>query len=98
MPSHTESCCPLLGDGRLLREIGSSYLNRSPGESTSEILSAAILSDSDISTHLPEAILRDRLVQQVQQDFAQERTVLLHGWILSQTEARRCALFFILHS
>ena len=33
------------------------------------------------------------LNQKIQQDFEAGRTVVVNGWVLSQTEARQCALF-----
>jgi hypothetical protein len=35
----------------------------------------------------------DQLQQQITNDYQQEKTVLLDGWILSRTEARQCALY-----
>jgi hypothetical protein len=32
----------------------------------------------------------------IQRDFAEGRTVLLDGWVLSVTEARQCALYSLL--
>jgi hypothetical protein len=39
-----------------------------------------------------------RVDRRVQADFDQGRTVMLRGWILSQTEARQCALFSLLQT
>ena len=35
---------------------------------------------------------REILLQQIREDFEQECTVNIEGWILSQTEAHLCAL------
>jgi hypothetical protein len=35
---------------------------------------------------------REILLQQIREDFEQERTMNFGGWILSQAEARLCAL------
>jgi hypothetical protein len=34
----------------------------------------------------------DRVVRQIREDFAHGRVVVLDGWVLSETEARLCAV------
>ena len=43
-------------------------------------------------------VAEDRLDQRVREDFEGGRTVRLDGWILSNTEARQTALYYILNS
>ena len=38
--------------------------------------------------------LLQSLHERISQDFAEERIVIVDGWILSQTEARLCVLAF----
>jgi hypothetical protein len=40
--------------------------------------------------------LREFLLHQQRQDFARERIVKVHGWLLSATEVRLCALAALL--
>lgn len=41
--------------------------------------------------------LRARLDHVVRQDYATHRTTMLAGWVISETEARQCALFALAH-
>ena len=42
------------------------------------------------------AYARRQIAAQIQSDFTHADTVCIHGWILSRTEARLCALSFLL--
>jgi hypothetical protein len=42
------------------------------------------------------AVLRERVRRRVRQDFAENQVTLIDGWILSNTEARLCALAALL--
>jgi hypothetical protein len=88
----------LLGSEKRIREIGAAYRNTFPGESTSDALSKALISDSGLSANISDSILRDHMDQQVRRDFEHGRIVRLNGWILSRTEARQSALYSILYS
>jgi hypothetical protein len=81
---HEESACV----------IGREYLRNAPQEKDREILFNLIssgLGQESVSMSDDEA-LRKRLRLQIRRDFAAERVVRVHGWILSITEARLCAL------
>lgn len=80
----------VLRDERLVRELGRHYREITPGEVTHRALSKAIMTDVDPNDRSPFA---GRLSQRIRRDFGAGRTVTLHGWILSVTEARQCALF-----
>jgi hypothetical protein len=83
------------------RAIGTEYLRTLPGPPAS----AAALADA-IALALPaghralatagDAELRELLAEQSAADFGDGRTVRLRGWILSETEARLCALAALL--
>jgi hypothetical protein len=79
-----------LGTDRV-RELGAHYRAQTPNESTVETLRAAI--DSNRGSRL----LRRSIDDVVQDDFAEGRTVLVDGWVLSITEARQAALFSLSH-
>lgn len=81
---------------RSARAVGRAYLAATPNERAADALverltarlpagRASLASDSDVE-------LRAQLHRAIEQDFAAERTVQLDGWLLSQTEARLCAL------
>lgn len=79
----------MLGPERA-REIGTQYRAAVPRENTAAALRAAISESqhqkfSWIGSHSIEDQIRD--------DFAAGRTVVVKGWILSETEARQCALY-----
>jgi hypothetical protein len=73
--------------------IGREYLHQVPQEKDRQILLDLISSgcgerafDSDGDQ------LRDRLRLRTRQDFEEGQIIRIHGWILSVTEARLCAL------
>lgn len=79
-----------LHDEQTVSAIGRSYLEMAPHENDAQDLADAILGAP--GGMVPVA-LGTRLDAQVQDDFAQGRIVNVHGWILSVTEARQCALY-----
>ena len=79
----------MLGPERA-REIGTRYRAVVPRESTEAALRAAI-SKSQYSTF--PWIRRRLLDEQIRDDFAADRIVVVNGWVLSETEARLCALY-----
>jgi hypothetical protein len=79
----------MLGPDRV-RQLGTHYRATTPTENSADALRAAISAGEGI--HLPFSGDRS-LEHQVRDDFAQGRTVLVDGWVLSVTEARQAALF-----
>lgn len=79
----------MLGPERA-REIGTQYRASMPGENTAATLRDAISN----SQHRQLPWIRARSIEeQIRDDFAAGRTVVVNGWVLSQTEARQCALY-----
>ena len=82
-------------DAETLRQIGTAYRHAVPAEKDDRKLAALILKDGDGS--LPKTTdgktLETFLDQKITRDFEAEQTVVINGWVLSQTEARQCALF-----
>jgi hypothetical protein len=79
----------MLGPERT-REIGTQYRASMPRENTDATLRDAISS----SQHRQFPWIRGRSIEeQIREDFAAGRTVVVSGWILSQTEARQAALY-----
>ena len=75
--------------------VGQHYLELVPSELDVDQLIRLIWSDRDHRTSLLSASSEDMrkiLTAQQAADFEQQRVVSIHGWILSQTEARLCAL------
>jgi len=80
----------VLGDEAVVRDLGLRYLQLVPSENDPDILARAIMPGPLPS---PADDLNALVDSQVAQDFSDGRTVTVHGWILSVTEARQCALF-----
>jgi hypothetical protein len=77
----------MLGPERA-REIGTQYRASVRTENTEAALRDAI------SRSRGRQFLRARSIEeQIRDDFAAGRTVVVNGWVLSQTEARQCALY-----
>jgi hypothetical protein len=83
----------VLREPRLVAQLGMRYREVAPEESDQAALTAAILRDLDGMADEP---LGARLDARVRRDFVAGRTVTLHGWLLSVTEARQCALYSLL--
>src|SRR6476660_5677769 len=79
----------MLGPARV-REIGMHYRAAFPKENTAAALRNAITSSQRPTYSL---IWRRSIEDQIRDDFAAGRTVLVSGWVLSETEARQCALY-----
>jgi len=82
------------------RVIGAAYLRHEPSEarltSLVELIAGGLPGGAGALRSADDA-LRALLAGRVQQDFAEERTVCLEGWIVSRTEARLCGLAALTH-
>jgi hypothetical protein len=78
------------------RAIGLEYLRIVPAEANARQLTHLICSPwaqrYDETAHADAAKIKTILLRQQREDFEMGRIVELQGWILSQTEARLCAL------
>ena len=72
------------------REIGTQYRAAVLKENTPVALRAAI-ANSQHKTF--PWIGRRSIEEQIRDDFAAGRTVVVNGWVLAETEARQCALY-----
>ena len=81
----------MLGAQRV-RELGVRYRQMVPAENREATLRAALSHGEARGMSFPWTS-RPSMAQQVEDDFANGRTVLVNGWVLSATEARQCALF-----
>ena len=82
-------------DEEIFRNIGNSYRAIVPTENSSQKLLSLLtngLKNSEISS-ADHSILVKQIELNVEQDFKEDKTITLLGWILSKTEARQCALF-----
>lgn len=77
------------------RAIGRQYLDLMPSEAGLEHLMALICHSEENCerlAHADTAQLRTILLDQQRADFARGRTIVIDGWVLSETEMRLCAL------
>lgn len=79
----------MLGADRV-RELGAHYRAATPGENNPDALRSAITKSR--GSRIP-LFGNTSLDDQIEDDFAENRTVLVDGWVLSVTEARQAALF-----
>lgn len=79
----------ILGPERV-REIGAKYRAAKPSENTDVALRDAI--SHSAGSHFPW-ISHPSIAERIRDDFAAGRTVVVSGWVLSETEARQCALY-----
>jgi len=68
----------------VVRDLGLRYRRETPSENDQARLRAAIG-----ASHRTQASLEEL----IKADFAEGRTVVVNGWLLSATEARQCALY-----
>lgn len=84
---------------RSARIIGQEYLATCPEEANRTVLGDGILSGEILkkadATRATDQALARLVTAQVEKDFECGRTVKVHGWILSLTEVRLCALLAI---
>jgi hypothetical protein len=91
----------LLHDPLGARAIGAEYLRTRPHEATAAALSNAIAQSVpgglSVLASASDRALRALLAERTRSDFAEGKTVMLRRWILSETEARLCALASVRH-
>lgn len=82
-------------DQETIKKIGQEYRNSFPAENSKEQLTSLILNKVKTpESGSSEISVNDVLLKiQSEKDFKEEKLVILKGWVLSQTEARQCALF-----
>jgi hypothetical protein len=83
-------------DKESARRVGLEYLRVVPTEADAHELIKLICSRwqerYDEIAHADTAKIKKLLLRQQREDFEKGRIVNVHGWILSETEARLCAL------
>jgi hypothetical protein len=84
---------------KLIREIGAGYCNSFSNEKDKDLLQRILL-DGYSDEKADENSIMLFLQEKVNRDFMEEgdKVVVINGWVLSRTEARQCALYFLIHS
>jgi hypothetical protein len=81
---------------KTIKEIGTAYKRQVPVEEGAQKLARLILTDTS-GKAIPETTdnntLQALLNQKIAHEFETGQTVMVKGWVLSQTEARQCALY-----
>ena len=81
-------------DELTIRNIGNSYRSIVPAENSRGKL-MTLLSNDKLNKELESSDysgIAGELEMKVEQDFKQEKIVVVEGWVISVTEARQCAL------
>jgi hypothetical protein len=95
MLSHPRTLA-LFCDAETIRGIGRSYISQVPGENKKEVLEELLMSKEGYS---PDDIagggnsVSELIAWKTERDFKEGKIVIENGWVLSETEARQCALF-----
>ena len=81
-------------DEPTLREVGRKYLAQVPGEDSTSILLTRLAADgvrhgADGPDEIEDVSVA---ASQAEKDFVKKKILVIDGWIISQTEARQCAL------
>ncbi len=83
-------------DAKTLAAIGKSYKDQFLKQSSPEQLKQLLLTDHSgkvISKNSGESLITSLLNKKIEEDFQKGKTVVINGWVLSDTEAQQCALF-----
>lgn len=88
----------LFCDEKSIQEIGKEYRRRIPGENHKEKLTTLLLSDLSGKKlkFTDEQVITEFLDKKIIRDFSEYKTIMIHGWIISVTEARQCALYSLI--
>ena len=78
-------------------DAGSAYLQKAPQENDTNKLIQLISGNESMAKSTDQNIIHQYLDQKIKNDFAEGNTVLVKGWVLSITEARQCALYFLIN-
>jgi hypothetical protein len=77
--------------------LGSQYTKDFPAEAKKAKIQKLLLQDAGGKPIEPSS--QKKLLQQIEEksvlDFENGNTVIVNGWVLSRTEARQCALYFL---
>jgi hypothetical protein len=79
-------------------ETGRAYLQQYPDEKTKNKLLDLLLNKETVPGPAGRQAIHAYFDKKTVEDFNNNRTVMINGWILSRTEARQCALYTLFHS
>lgn len=79
-------------DEAALKAIGNAFLKQRPAENSKKILKAAILSGARVAKD-DETAIAEFIISKITADFKNNNMLLAEAWVITETEARQCALF-----
>lgn len=101
-PSLADNLAAILGDADSAVGVGRAFLEARPEEGDLEGLVRRIVGRSpELEAHLERRQVEDArrvLLARHRADWAEARMVRVKGWLLSETEARMCALAALIRS
>lgn len=77
-----------------IKSIGYQYIMQNPEENNYETLDRTLQGDADFSK-MNDAEKNFIILQKIKDDFESDRLVIIEGLIISITEARQCAMYFL---
>ncbi len=83
----------LIWDKQTILDIGKKYRSQFPNDDNEQSLSKLLKGKTSNEKELIED-----LKLRIKNDFQTSNTIVIDGWILSQTETRQCALYSIINS
>jgi hypothetical protein len=81
-----------------IREIGLAYRQQFPSENNINHLADLMISENSLGNDNDSLLIRSTLDKRTKMDFSEGKIVIVKGWVLSENEARQCALFSLLES
>jgi len=91
----------LIMNSNSINEIGMEYINQLPNEGEKEILVNFLL-HNEIHNKESQSFsiirIQNMLKLKIKNDYKNNSTITLGGWVISKTEARQCALSSIINS
>ncbi len=83
-------------DGNTIRDIGLCYRNEVPEENERKKLEVLLMKNNQgikVDSKSDDVAISEFLKSKIDQEFKKGQIVIENGWVLSETEARQCALF-----
>ena len=90
-----------LCDDDTIQALGRTFLQVNPMENNRDVLEKELYGAGiNIASPSPRLVVKvqTRLEKLIYEDFDSGDIIILKGWILARTEARQCAVYFILNS
>ena len=84
-----------IADKSTIHAIGKAYVIAHPDEDQANALATLLTANHPDGSKASSASLVSYMKANIDKDFREGRTVTVIGWVLSQTEARQCALLYL---